>query len=450
VRQALTRSRALTRDNLEQQQRLDTLEELLEERLRRLAVTAELVRQGQVDSAMKLVRTAEHDDNVAATDGVLSRLAAAEHGLLRQRIDTHMFHADRARLYLAGTLLASIVLVAIGTTRLRKAETSARRLAAEADSAAQAARAAELALRDSEATARRNEGRFRAALDAMVDAFLIARPAEPDDGTVDAEPDLEIVEANEAAATLFGVTRDKLVGAQLGRLTPTPHTAAVRDAAIRVLRTGELHVGELSPEPGSKAPVWIRLQVARTSEGVAVSGHDISPSKRAEAALAEMAWHDELTGLLNRRGFRQLAEQEMSVARRAGRADLVVALDLVGFKAINDSYGHAEGDAALREVARVLRTTLRESDILARLGGDEFVIYAPNGGEDHTALVARLGEVFAAANAGAVRAGRPYALRTGIGHAVLRPGDDLDALLAKADRSLYESKAAAGGERRRG
>jgi diguanylate cyclase (GGDEF)-like protein len=101
-------------------------------------------------------------------------------------------------------------------------------------------------------------------------------------------------------------------------------------------------------------------------------------------------------------------------------------------------------DAALREVSRILKATLREEDIVARLGGDEFVVYAPGADALGTGgvIAARLAEAFAAANAAATTSGRPYELNAGIGVAMLQAGDTLDTLLAKADADLYAQKKA--------
>jgi diguanylate cyclase (GGDEF)-like protein len=153
---------------------------------------------------------------------------------------------------------------------------------------------------------------------------------------------------------------------------------------------------------------------------------------------------DELTGLLNRRGFRELAEQELKVARRSGRSDAVLFLDLDGFKQVNDTHGHAEGDAALRAVAGVLRAAVREGDIVARLGGDEFAIYAPDlsrRGEGRL-LAGRLVAALASHSVASQAAGRPYRLGASVGVAEPEPGEELDAVLARADAALYAQKAA--------
>jgi diguanylate cyclase (GGDEF)-like protein/PAS domain S-box-containing protein len=333
--------------------------------------------------------------------------------------------APHDRLDVVAGLAVSILLAGFGVRLVQREARLARSWAAAAE--------------DGAASARRSEARFRAALDAMQDPFCIARPVRD---AIGAPIEFEIVEANEAGAELAGLPRASLVGARFASVIPGEGAAAISSICRQVIATGVPHIGEYHFEPPLRGAEWLRMQIVPTEEGVTVACQDISVSKRAEAALAALALRDELTALLNRRGFRQLAEQELRVARRTNRSDAVLSLDLNGFKAINDAYGHAEGDAALREVARILRYTLREVDIVARFGGDEFVVYAPDAGVAGHAeqLAARITSAFAAANADATAAGRPYALASGIGVATVEPGDSLDSVLARADAALYARK----------
>src|SRR6267142_1804814 len=95
-----------------------------------------------------------------------------------------------------------------------------------------------------------------------------------------------------------------------------------------------------------------------------------------QAELGNLALTDELTGLYNRRGFMALAERQLKLARRSGRGMLLFMTDVDCLKQINDSFGHFEGDRALKRTADVLEETFRGSDVVARLGGDEFAVLA--------------------------------------------------------------------------
>jgi diguanylate cyclase (GGDEF)-like protein/PAS domain S-box-containing protein len=178
---------------------------------------------------------------------------------------------------------------------------------------------------------------------------------------------------------------------------------------------------------------------------------DVTERKQAEATLRAFALVDELTGLYNRRGFLALAEREWEAARAAGQGALLVYLDLDGFKAINDTYGHAEGDRALAAVAGVLRRTFRDADVVGRLGGDEFVAFARTGAAGPRALeharetAARVQQRLQALLAEAtLAAGRPYTLAGSAGVALFDPAAPatLSSLMVEADAALYDRKRA--------
>lgn len=157
--------------------------------------------------------------------------------------------------------------------------------------------------------------------------------------------------------------------------------------------------------------------------------------------LRNQALMDDLTGLHNRRGFFALAGQQMKYARRNRQHALLFFGDIDGLKQINDRFGHAEGDAAIRRMARVLERTFRDSDIVARLGGDEFAILAIEAGADSQEdIQRRLDENMRAETKRDPR----YSLSISVGVArfdPLRPLT-LHELLNSADRAMYAAKRA--------
>jgi len=169
---------------------------------------------------------------------------------------------------------------------------------------------------------------------------------------------------------------------------------------------------------------------------------DITERKEAEDALRKMSLSDQLTGLYNRRGFFMLAQQHLNVARTHPGHAILLYFDLNDFKPINDTFGHAAGDEALKEVAAILHETFRDSDLCGRLGGDEFVALAVNcldpTGE---VLLRRLDERLATHNA---REGRQFSLSMGRGVARFDPHNpkSLQQLLDEADARLYADKRA--------
>ena len=149
------------------------------------------------------------------------------------------------------------------------------------------------------------------------------------------------------------------------------------------------------------------------------------------------ATHDELTGLVNRRYFIERVEEEIRRANRQAATFDLVFLDLDDFKAINDNFGHLNGDAVLREVAQRVRTTLRHSDVLGRLGGDEFALLLPGGGCD--LVVERIRDTF---REPFTSEGGRVPLRASFGASRYpRDGTDFGALLAHADAAMYAAKA---------
>jgi len=160
--------------------------------------------------------------------------------------------------------------------------------------------------------------------------------------------------------------------------------------------------------------------------------------------LRRLALIDELTGLNNRRGFMALGEAAMRSAHRTGTMMSLLFLDVNEMKRINDSLGHQEGDRALVDVARILRQTFRESDIVARVGGDEFCALLW-GGAQNEGTVARLRTKIEEFNGSS---SRPYRLSLSVGAHTYDPADPctLDALIEEADRLMYREKM--GQERR--
>lgn len=161
--------------------------------------------------------------------------------------------------------------------------------------------------------------------------------------------------------------------------------------------------------------------------------------EKANEDIRALSVTDELTGLNNRRGFYPLAGAALKAARRHNRNCLIAFLDVDGLKRVNDSLGHEMGDALLVDVADVLRTTLRESDILARVGGDEFCVLVAEPEGDPTMLRQRISDAFGHFNE---TRDRPYRVSASIGlvEASPRGHDTLDQLLAHADELMYEEK----------
>jgi diguanylate cyclase (GGDEF)-like protein len=153
-----------------------------------------------------------------------------------------------------------------------------------------------------------------------------------------------------------------------------------------------------------------------------------------EARLRHQALFDGLTGLANRTHFRERVAAALSTA---GPVSLLL-IDLDGFKAVNDTMGHAAGDALLVEVGDKLRATVREADLPARLGGDEFAVLLPAGADEAERTAERL---LAAFQTPVPISGVPVPVNASIGVAAADPADDAESLLHRADVAMYAAKA---------
>jgi diguanylate cyclase (GGDEF)-like protein len=160
--------------------------------------------------------------------------------------------------------------------------------------------------------------------------------------------------------------------------------------------------------------------------------------------LRELAFQDSLTGLANRALFYDRLGEALLRARRHGRQVVVMLLDLDDFKPINDRFGHAAGDAVLKEVALRLRGCLRETDTVARIGGDEFAVLLDDphaGGVDAVAQ-----RIAAAVREPCWVDGERIAVGVSIGVAFDQSGDaDTDRLLSDADAAMYAAKGSGKG-----
>jgi diguanylate cyclase (GGDEF)-like protein len=169
---------------------------------------------------------------------------------------------------------------------------------------------------------------------------------------------------------------------------------------------------------------------------------DLARMAEQELAAVQLATLDDLTLLSNRRGFEALAQHALNVCKRMARPATLLFFDLNDFKQINDTFGHAEGDRALQTFGDVLRTALRESDVIGRLGGDEFVALLTNADSTETQeATQRLTQLLDARNE---EAQRGYRIRYSVGQTAYDPAHhgSIAELLAAADAAMYSHKQA--------
>ncbi|WP_256713503.1 MULTISPECIES: GGDEF domain-containing protein [Marinobacter] len=160
----------------------------------------------------------------------------------------------------------------------------------------------------------------------------------------------------------------------------------------------------------------------------------------ANRKLRRMATTDSLTALFNRRQMTELAEKELARFQRTGRPVAFLVLDIDHFKAINDRHGHEVGDRVLIEVANLIKAQLRTQDLISRWGGEEFLAVLPDTGLDSAQASAERMRKALLAHDWLATTGESIDLTISAGASELRPGDNLNSAISRADRALYRSK----------
>ena len=285
--------------------------------------------------------------------------------------------------------------------------------------------------------------------------------AELQEGVIVIDTGERVVLANEAAAELFGLPARELSGRPLSGLPvdvldSRGRLVADGQMALRRALRGEEVTGDLVRLVRDDGTIlWVEMHANPLTDddgeiyGAVATCEDVTARVEKDRRTRQEAETDSLTGLANRRALERTLEAALGRARARARSVGVVMLDLDGFKAINDTHGHAVGDAALREVARRLRACVRERDLVARPGGDEFIVVLTDVGGFSGAVrdsVDRIRETLAEPFA---VEGTPMELRAAIGVAS-HPEDGADSatLLGVADRRMYADKSARNGSLR--
>jgi diguanylate cyclase (GGDEF)-like protein len=167
---------------------------------------------------------------------------------------------------------------------------------------------------------------------------------------------------------------------------------------------------------------------------------DITIQKKIEADLVELARHDPLTCIANRRYFFERANQEFTRAQRSHTSLCIASIDIDHFKRFNDSYGHAVGDEMLKSLCRVSESVLRETDLLARIGGEEFAILMPDTTQEGAIHLAERVRQVVSKNKIRVNE-QGISCTVSIGIAKLNPTDNgIEDCLHRADKAMYRAK----------
>lgn len=208
-------------------------------------------------------------------------------------------------------------------------------------------------------------------------------------------------------------------------------------AIVQLAFIAACYAGVLALEDLDYTPIaaWVATVGTLTLSGMLVA-HVRDGTSRLVADLTDAVRRDPLTQLLNRRGFERVFDLELERARRSGVSLSVIVGDLDHFKAVNDRYGHAAGDEALRKVGEVIEQTKRNFDASARIGGEEFAVLAPDS-DEHGAYI--LAERLRASIEQMFRSGTGLTISFGVVSFPLH-GQTPEALLQAGDQALYAAK----------
>jgi len=222
--------------------------------------------------------------------------------------------------------------------------------------------------------------RARMALEAVGEALL----------TIEANGRIDY--ANPAAASLLGVEARALVGQSLDeviRLVDETDRKLLKDPVELAMRgTTTVGLGRraflLARSAGTERSIELTASPLRSRDnateeitGVVVLLHDVTELRGITRQMSYQATHDALTGLVNRREFERRLTEALESAHRGDAHHVLAFIDLDHFKAVNDSDGHQAGDSLLREVSKLMREAVRDTDTVARVGGDEFALLLP-------------------------------------------------------------------------
>lgn len=274
--------------------------------------------------------------------------------------------------------------------------------------------------------------RFETLAEALAVALL----------TADADAHVDYV--NPAARELFWRSDEELKAEGWLRGIHSDERQRVSNASLEVCRSGNAARADFRIDVAGYTR-WVRarfnaLPLGRDGRcGWVAMFEDVTAERATSDELARRAAHDQLTGLPNRTLLHDRLDHAIARAQRTDAPITVIFMDLDGFKEVNDRLGHHVGDEVLREVARRLLHAIRSEDTAARLGGDEFVVVAEGIDREVASAVA---ERLARTVDGAISAGgEEIHLAMSIGVAWdYPPGRSASAMVADADRAMYEAK----------
>ncbi len=281
-----------------------------------------------------------------------------------------------------------------------------------------------------------SEERYRTIIDTIADAYY----------EVDLTGNTTVF--NDAYLKLYEYSAKEMQGKNYKTYVDTEHAEIAYWVFHQVFKTGnptKKMEWEIISKSGKKKQVELSVSLIRDAKGNPLGFRgiigDITDRRKAEETIRHQAFHDPLTGLANRTLFYDRMHMAFTLAKRGEKMVAVIILDLDNFKGINDNKGHRVGDEVLKSVSGRLSKMFRASDTVARYGGDEFTLIFPSLSLEKDALVIAR-KIVKAFNDPFYLDDGDILVTASIGVAMYPlHGQDIDALMSKADNAMYRAKA---------
>ncbi len=257
----------------------------------------------------------------------------------------------------------------------------------------------------------------------------------------------KIIICNKAFEALSGCCRTELVGQQPQIVNPRNDQNEFYEALWHDLKTRGSWEGELCylKKNHTLNPIWLSINAIRDEEQTIThyvgAFSDLTAQKEMEDQLEQMAFYDGLTGLPNRSLFYIHLRKTVARVKQCGGKIAVLFIDLDGFKLVNDTFGHSNGDRLLIEVGNRISQHIRESDLLSRWGGDEFTVILDNIREKSD-VEKIVNDLLVNISREIIIAGECISIGASIGIAIFPDaGDSIEQIMINADKAMYASKS---------
>ncbi len=274
-------------------------------------------------------------------------------------------------------------------------------------------------------------------LQSIIDSALDAIIATDQDG--------KIVSWNKGAEAVFQLKCEEMIGQSIEKVFPQDKYFQYYRARCNLMLGNGVSDLEFTWTRPDGQQIYLNVSISPVKDdkgvvqGASAIARNTTEKKKLEVTLQQLVITDYLTETYNRYYFDQLLEKELMRSRRYGYALSILLIDIDGFKEINDHHGHLVGDQVLKETARILKSSIRNSDTVVRYGGDEFLILLPETDRSKIKyVIRRVDEKLKSWNEAQTFLDKP--LQVSIGYATCLNGEDFERSLRMADMVMYQNK----------